>query len=482
MNPHGRTPPTGSQVTIHEGRMYWPGREAPAWRLADGPSWVERLRDNTVLLTVFLYLLFNWGFQQLRFPPVAGGGLPLGEIVLVLALLTINYTRTLGRMSQVVYLLPFMIWWGFGLSRALADASIHGFWALRDAAHVIESLFLVVGFVFAAYPSTLEKFFRWLPRLLIVTVAYSLLFPFPELTWSLSPKIVAGNGLVVAVFGSMSNTAYLLIMAAAYLLLFHGRRPLANVVAVLLLGYTVVMFQARTLYLVIIGVFGLIALYRRGTVGNLGLMVYTSGLLLALMALFGLEVQGRLGATFSVDFLVDHFLAIFGISSTEYQGVAAAARGLDQRLQWWTEIVWRLFSDPFYMLLGLGYGTPLTDFYGHGGVEVREPHNSYVTILARTGVVGLVAWVAMMLSLLRCWHRAFRRAAAVGWREGESRLLLLMTFFISMWILALGEDGFEKPYNIVPFYFLWGVVLRMGLMLERGTIGPEAEREERDED
>jgi len=44
-----------------------------------------------------------------------------------------------------------------------------------------------------------------------------------------------------------------------------------------------------------------------------------------------------------------------------------------------------------------------------------------------------------------------------------------MVYFICMWVLALGEDGFEKPYNIIPYYFFWGIVLRFGLDLKQGN-------------
>ena len=40
---------------------------------------------------------------------------------------------------------------------------------------------------------------------------------------------------------------------------------------------------------------------------------------------------------------------------------------------------------------------------------------------------------------------------------------ILMVFAISMWVLAIGEDGFEKPYNAVPYYFFWGVMLQIAV-------------------
>ena len=77
-----------------------------------------------------------------------------------------------------------------------------------------------------------------------------------------------------------------------------------------------------------------------------------------------------------------------------------------------------MFQDPFSLLLGLGYGVALTDFYGASGAAVREPHNSYITVIARTGIVGAVCWVLIMLSLVRRWHATFMmcRAARAGAR------------------------------------------------------------------
>lgn len=74
------------------------------------------------------------------------------------------------------------------------------------------------------------------------------------------------------------------------------------------------------------------------------------------MAIVGVQFQGRLGTSFSPEFLWHHFLAIFGISSGQYEIVSAAAAGVDQRLAWWENIFARLFSDPFSALFGLGYG------------------------------------------------------------------------------------------------------------------------------
>jgi O-Antigen ligase len=475
------TPRTGTtDVVIHDGRLHWAARPDGTEPLP-GPALpavgrIEALRNIVVLVTVLLYLLFNWGFMQLRIPPVAGGGLPLGDIVLLLALATINYTGVLGRLSLTVAFMPLAIWWTFGVGRALFDFGVHGAWALRDAAHVVESLFLLVGFVFAGDLRSLERFFDWLPKLLVIAVLYGLMYPLRVEIWQLSPQITSGTGYVVPIFGSMATTSYLMIAAAVYLMLFHGNKLLANVGAVMIIGYTIATFQARTLYLTLIAIFGFMVLYRRSSLGNIGVVVLLSGFLLGLVTLIGLQFEGRLGASFDLNFLVAHFMAIFGVCDVALEGVCSAAEGVGQRLEWWNSIADRMLSDPFNLLLGLGYGVTLTDFYGSSGAAVREPHNSYITVIARTGIIGGVCWVLIMISLIRRWHHTFKQCLALGWREGQNRLMALMVLFICIWVLGIGEDSFEKPYNIIPFYFIWGIVLRFSLLLERGVIGPEAQR------
>ena len=334
---------------------------------------MEALRNLVVLITVWLYLLLNWGFMQLRIPPVAGDGLPVGEIVLLLYLATINYRGVFRQLGQAVALAPLVLWWTFGIGRAMFDFSQHGTWALRDAAHVLESLFLLVGFVFAGQPKSFDRFFDWLPKMLVVCVLYGMLYPLRDQLWSLSPTIMSGSGYPAPIFFSMANTPQLLIMAAFYLILFHSNRLLANVVLVMIIGYTVAVFQARTLYLILFAIFAFLAFYRRSTVGNLGNLAVLSAFLLALITLVGLHFQGRLGATFSAEFLVAHFLAIFGICDPSFQGVCSAAEGVDQRLEWWTKIYNSMIGDPFSLLLGLGYGLPLTDFHSSTGPRSASP-------------------------------------------------------------------------------------------------------------
>lgn len=463
------------RVVIQGDRLVW---DAPV--VASQPGLVSApettaawLRSIVVLLIMSGYMLLNWPFSQFRIPP-SGAGIPIGEVVLILCLATMNLPRAFSRLGTVVPLLPFLVWWGYGVSRAIFDFTIYGPWALRDAVHVLESMYLIIAFVMAGSLVGFERFFRWLTPLLAIGACYGLLYPYNEQIEAVSPVVIAGSGFPVPIFGSMTNTPYLMIMAAAGLLIFKGNRVWAILTACMLLGFMIAMFQARTLYLIVLAMFGFLFLYRRSSLGNFSMIVYLGALLLAAIPLLGLEFKGRLGADFSFGFMVNHFLAIFGAGSDEYKGVAAAAEGVDMRLEWWRKIFDDMMTDPAHLLLGLGYGIPLTDFANESGAIVREPHNSYISVIARTGLIGALAWATIMISLFRRWHLTLRHCQAIGWRTGENRLLLLMVFFICIVVLALGEDGFEKPFNLIPFYIFWGIILRMSYMLKRGEIGPDA--------
>ena len=430
-----------------------------------------RWHSSVLFLMIGLYLILNYGFMLVRFPPVADSGIPIGEIALLLSLAIIDYARILPRLAATVALAPFLLWWTFGLGRALAAVPEHGLWALRDATHVIESLFLIVGFAVCFSTSALERFFRWLPKLLVAGVLYALTAPFEGLLLPLSPTIVAAGGFEAPVFFNYVTSGTLVILAIAYLLIFKGRSNLRTDVLLACLSiYAVVMFEARTIYLQFIGAALVLTAHRRELLGKwvVGFLMLIAAI--AALPLTGIEIVGRFGDPISLQFYYHHFLSIFGVHS---EGVEGAAGGFDQRIGWWLDLYRRWTASIGNFLFGLGYGFPLIDFVAHGpgyateGQMAREPHNSYISILARIGLIGGFAFVWMHILLLGAWHRAYALATRMRWRVAQNRLLFLMVFFIMVWISAIGEDAFEKPFLAIPYYFFWGIVLNMSYRLSK---------------
>ena len=133
---------------------------------------------------------------------------------------TINIPVVLKRMSHSVNLIPFMIWWGYGLGRALLDSREYGEWALRDAAQVVELLYLVVGFAVAQKSENVETLFRWLKWLFLGYCVYVLGVPFQDTIAKIGPTVSqASDGEPVPIIGAYGSVPPMLSWIAFYLII-----------------------------------------------------------------------------------------------------------------------------------------------------------------------------------------------------------------------------------------------------------------------
>lgn len=420
------------------------------------------IRNLLILIVVSLYMILNYGFMQVRVPPIEGGGIPIGELTLIISLATTNVLIVLLRFSKIILLAPFLVWWILGFYHAYWGILNYGMWALRDATHLIESLFLIIGFAFAGRPEALETFFRWLPKILAVGSIYAIGYPFSELLKSVSPTILTGSGQFVPIFFNYTNSPVVLLASLSYVLLFASWSHLFTIrylfTAAFLLIFTAFLFQSRTIYLQILALLLFFSFYRYEVNRKLLYIITAALILLCIISELDLNIEGRLGQRVSATFIKNHFLALFGVES---EGLVPAAKGVAQRIEWWSDLLKLWFEKVSSILFGLGYGLPLIDFKIENNVIVREPHNSYISILTRLGIFGAFVWVWIHILLINIWRKSLHLCRKNNWRLGENRLLFLMVYFILVWVLAIGEDAFEKPFNAIPYYFFWGLVLRL---------------------
>jgi hypothetical protein len=419
------------------------------------------MRGALVFVVAAAYVVLNEGFMILLIPPTRSG-LPIAELVLALVLLTFVFEiRHLPGFVQVAPIMALTVWWTLGATQAALGFGEYGIWALRDATNVIESLYLWVGFIIASHPVFHERFGRWLRILMMILIAYNMLYPLKDLLVKLSPTITAPAGYSTYIFFKYNSGSLGLLTAAVWVLVdrvkFLRIPPWA--LAGCFIVFSIAFFQMRTTYLQILALLIVFAFLQPRTVVQM-----SGGMLIGLLALMillasGLEITGRLGAKFTMEFFWDHIAAIWGAKG-ESAEVAGAAGGVDQRVKWWTDI-WRdVTASVETLFLGLGYGMPLTSFKYYDGQIVREPHNSVISVFARLGLVGITAFLWMQISLFLIWYRTYRRMRETGASEWANSLLILGTFFVMVWIGSLGEDAFEKPFNTVPYYFFWGVILQ----------------------
>jgi hypothetical protein len=434
---------------------------------------------KVVLWTVGAYIVLNSGFMLVRIPPV-GAGLPIGEFVLLISLLIINTRALLPKMASEVWLLPILLWWAMSLSRCLMDTTVGGVWSFRDASQAIESLFLIVGFWLVNSEENLRYFFSWFRKLLLVLTLYSLLSPFDIYLRSFSPQVPGVSSGGAPLLFSMTNTSAMLLWCACWLLIDRKRNSgtalLKGVLACLMVAYSVAFSQSREMYLSVIAVGFVLLIFKIKMATKWLSILLVGAILIGAVSISGLDWRGRLGDKISLDFILLHFQTISGAAESGTggeEGIAGAAQGAELRMGWWRHIYSQMSESPEKMIFGLGYGMPLTDFHAPGGVMVREPHNSVISVVARLGIAGLLVWVMMQAAFCFSWWRSYQLCKRMGWLEAQNYLLLFLIYGVLIVTGAIGEDVFEKPFNAISYYFFLGVVLRYGRYLRQTAAGQE---------
>ncbi|MEO1265902.1 MAG: O-antigen ligase family protein, partial [Pseudomonadota bacterium] len=383
-------------------------------------------------------------------------------VILLFAATFLLDVRHAPRFLQVAPVTPLLIILLLGIVRLALGIQEHGIWAARDASHMLTMLYIWIGFVVASAPGFLDFFTRALRAMALAGLVYALGYPIRDTLSGLSPTITAPAGYTMPLMFNYVSGSIWSMTAGVNLLL--ARRPVfglpATVVAGGLILYCIVIYQMRSSYLQFAAILCLLIAFRPQAVGRLSIGGIIGIFVLMLVLVSGVEITGRLGEKFSLEFLSKHLLSIVGIGAGGEDIVAGAASGFTQRLGWWTKIFNDLTSDPVRLLFGLGYGIPLTDFVNNEGALVREPHNSTISFTARLGLVGLIAFVWLQAVLLVRWLKLYRFVRRQGDFDFQVAMLTVMALAASIWMFSIGEDAFEKPFNSVPYYFFFGVMLR----------------------
>lgn len=426
------------------------------------PFTVASGRNTLLLLFLFSLLLFSYGFMQLRV-----FGLPVSELVLILALVTMNHQKAFQAFIKTNMALPMMFWWLVGLASIIVYSFTYGFWAFRDGGHVIESLFFYVGFSLARNKGFLDSLSRMLPGFFILVLAYAMTYPFRDVLIPLSPQ-VAGTHYAVPLLFTYPNTSMLLITGSAYFLssYLQNRYRAHLFLSASMIAVALLLFPSRTLILELV-VFVTFFLYRcKGK--NLARFLKTVGitaLMLFIVSLSGISINSRYGRDFSVSQYSNVIMEILPNQRSE----KSLTSGTEQRIEWWGDIFSRLGQKPENVLGGLGYGMPLLEHKLGGGNAIREPHNDFVSILARGGLLMLIPFL-LFQGIAIYYLRKLVKCLSPDSKYYPSVIGLLFVIFL-IWASMLGEPPFIMSFYAVPFYLFLGILLRLYMFLKKGTAG-----------
>ena len=118
---------------------------------------------------------------------------------------------------------------------------------------------------------------------------------------------------------------------------------------------------------------------------------------------------------------------------------------LSGRLRTWQTLIDFLLANPWHALLGVGYKTlPYSDFIGSATVG----DNTYLTLLAETGILGLCAVLALNAAILATAYRAARSSTPVRSFCGA----WMLCFWAGQAVQMFSADLLTY-WRILPVYF-----------------------------
>ena len=407
-------------------------------------------------LAALAVLLLGYATLGRGFASLGVGPLYVGEMTLLLGLGFLLATRRTVLLRTIKLLwpvLPFMAW---GALRTLPFVGTYGIDALRDAVLWGYALFaFAIAAAAVEVPRRFARLLRWYRAFAVIfLVAAPLILVAEKAVGGRLPDMPGtGRPLLDSKGGDRGvHTAGIFAYAALV-----GPVPGA---AVLVPVNAALNVTGRAAMMTMLAGFGLVAALRPRAPVLWRVALLSAVVLLGMFATaFQWSAGGGEGRQISADQIVDNLASVVGLGGTD-DAAEADLNGTKQwRLKWWTKIVGYTVHGP-YRWGGKGFGINLATedgFQVNEDLSLRSPHNASMTVLARSGVVGLALWVGMLAwwfaSVGRSWWAA-RRAGHARW---AGVLAFTFTYGVAFLVNASFDVFLEGPMGGIWFWTLLGV-------------------------
>ena len=415
-----------------------------------------RFEASTVGFLLIGYLVGNRGFAELSVvKPLYVGELALAAIALVMLgryFLTREILDLSSSLSKLI-----LVYFFYALLRFAFDVTTYGLDAVRDFAMVYYSAFFFIAYHLASRPVE-RKFIRDCLVIAFIGQGFVAIVITAHPEWfylaqdSETYSFLAQKGDLVATF-----------TGAGIFFLYSRERIFGSVWSkscfLFILFGTIATSIARSgiAALVITSILMLVAHSWRFFLYPMVLSI--AGLLALLISTTLFEVRDQ-------DSQIAHFqdkaMSIFDYSGTRsYQSDLGEMKADNNnfRREFWESTITETTEDN--ALIGKGFGYDFLPrfelFYGKGSWEgLRSPHNYFVTVYGRMGLVGLVIFLGITLQIVRL---SFREASKV--RRGEANLEILAYWCGACALLIAAAVGvvIEGPMGGIIFWTLLGLAL-----------------------
>jgi hypothetical protein len=344
------------------------------------------------------------------------------------------------------------------LIHLLIEIPRYGAYAIRDASFILEGIFLLLGFLWSRRANDYDVviFLKAVGLIFVINFVYSWTFPISLTLKQISP--VSGIFLQVPLLGFYNNTSFFLISGALFYIfvakwIIKWPYIMLLTFALLQVSWSFV-FQARSMYVGIIVVLLIIIFLGEVHQGIKLAAVFACGLIILFLGIGILEIniKGRIGEI-KPEFFVQHFQSIFLKQNTPGEGSVA------WRLEILNDIWERWKSSNILMVIGEGFGKPLTHFSTAEGVVVRQPHNTHFTILMRLGIIGSLFWFLLNLRIFTLFIKSLKNTRKKTFNRDLFHWFFL--FYILGMLLTSVQPWLEFSFGSIPFFMMIGFALGM---------------------
>ena len=403
---------------------------------------------------IIAYAALNYGFANYSLSIFFN--LPIGHLLVGFGmLLALFQSKKLlkSTFSEPAVWLSILLFF-ISLCHLVVDVPMKGMYAIRDANYAFEILLVICGFLWGVQRQYENAFVKTLLVLFVVAFLYSLTYPFKETLMQYSP--VGGVFREVPLLGTYGAITFYLVLGGLFCFFVAPKLWPKYAYIFYILGFSQILwsfiFQDRSMYIGLVLGVALIVIFSR--LGKLLKVLLVGGAMLLVGLLLGgiveLDGKGRVGGL-SLEFFVEHIKSIF------FLGESVGVETSRWRIDLWLGVLEAWKSSYSTMFFGLGFGEPLINFVMAGGVEVRQPHNTHLTVLARMGLIGFIVWILILTRIFYLLAMVVRHTA-IGSLTRHTGLWFLAFYMIGL-LLSSVQPWLEFSYGAVPFFIVIGYVV-----------------------
>ncbi len=414
-------PPGGTTV-----RLLRPGPTIPADRYL-GPEPKQMRWLETALLAILAgYILFDRPFAWIHVPKTP---LFVGEAVIALGVWVVLSTQSgvgsiIRSTASLRALRNFMLWGSMLLALGILPWGLD---AIRDSA--IWYYGIIAIFVSMLLVSNPNRVGEWLTKFAKILPIYLIWFPFATVLFQIGPQnILVPDSEVPIFFHRSGNMAVLAAIGIAFLWMADGdsrlftprQRAGLTTVATLVIVFTGLQNRGGMVASAALLAALMFLLSKRRTEM---VMMMTSVLILgaAVGIVFNVQINLFGDRDISIEQFTNNITSIFNPDEGGQRQTETTA----WRIRIWEQVLDDVSNET--PIMGFGMGPDLGARYGittNDDHPLRNPHNSHVGVLARTGWVGAtlwlmlwITWMAEMQTLRRRlrYRNHLRESALVGW-------------------------------------------------------------------